>query len=112
MDHSIEDPTPHNQAQVLDDNRLTENENLLWSRFADAADLPSFCQSWLAIQCRQIDDVYGAVILLSAENQSSYVPTAVWPDVRQDMQHLTTTAERALRERSGVVRRMRILDLK
>lgn len=47
--------------------------------------------------------MHGAVILLKPDRQSSYVPTAVWPDVSQDMQHLTTTAERALRERSGVV---------
>lgn len=103
MDHSTNDPQQPQQAQVLDDNRLTDNENLLWSRFADAGDLAAFCQSWLALQCRQIDEVHGAIILLRGESQTSYVPTAVWPDVRQDMQHLTTTAERALRERSGVV---------
>lgn len=91
------------QAQVLDDGRLTENENLLWTRFAEASDLASFCQSWLAIQCRQIDGVSAAVALLKRDEHAAYAPIAVWPDVRQDMQHLTATAEKALRERSGVV---------
>ena len=91
------------QAQVLDDGRLTENENLLWSRFAEATDLSAFCQSWLAIQCRQIEDVCAAVILLKRDEHAAYAPIAVWPDVRQDMQHLTDTAERSIREKAGVV---------
>ena len=90
-------------AQVLDDGRLTDNENLLWSRFAEATELSAFCQSWLAIQCRQIADVSAAVILLKRHEHASFAPVTVWPDVRQDMQHLTTTAERSIREKSGVV---------
>ena len=91
------------QAQVLDDGRLTDNENLLWARFAEAGDLPAFCQSWLAIQCRQIAEVSGAIILLKRSEHTSYAPIAVWPDVRRDMQHLTATAERSIRDKAGVV---------
>ena len=99
----MDESNPPNQATVLDDGRLTENENLLWSRFTEAEGLTAFCQSWLAIQCRQITDVCGAVILIKQEANAAYTPTAVWPDVRQDMQHLTDTAEKSLRDKAGVV---------
>ena len=99
----MKDSPSNGSAHVIDDDRLTENDNLVWSRFVGAADSQEFCQSWLAIQCRQIIDVAGGVVLLQGEDGLTYNPVAVWPDVRQDMQHLTETAQQALRERRGVV---------
>ena len=90
-------------ATVIDDQRLRDNDNPAWVRFIESTDIAEFCQSWLAIQCRQIKDVVGGVVLLEHSGSASYAPVAVWPDIRRDMQHLTDTAQRALSEKQGVV---------
>ena len=40
---------------------------------------------------------------MSSEENSIYTPIAVWPDVRHKMEHLSATAEQALKERRGVL---------
>jgi biotin carboxyl carrier protein len=77
-------------------------ESALWAVLAGASGPEQFCQSWLAIQCRLIPGVAGGVVLLQAAD-GRYAPSAVWPDVRRDMSHLTQAAQRALVERRGLV---------
>ena len=75
----------------------------IWTRFADAEDVDDFCQSWLAIQCRQIDNVAGGLVLLGPPGKGPFKPVAVWPDMRNDMRHLSRAAEQALAERRGLL---------
>jgi len=75
-------------------------ESALWAGLA-GADAQVFAQSWLAIQCRLIPAVVGALVLLRSERDASFAPAAVWPDVRRDMRYLTPIAQRALGERRG-----------
>lgn len=83
--------------------RTFEAERQIWSKFAEASNVEEFCQSWLAIQSRLIADVVGGLVLLGPPDQGPFTPVAVWPDVRKDMQYLTSSAERALQERRGLL---------
>lgn len=74
-----------------------------WARFSTAKDQAEFCASWLAILCTQIGRVGGGLLLLGPDVDGGYTPFAVWPDVSRNLQHLSPTAERTLRERRGVV---------
>jgi hypothetical protein len=77
-------------------------ESAAWAQFSSPRDRSEFCASWLAILCAQLEDVFGAVVLLSAEG-GGFAPAAVWPDASRNMQYLGPVAERTLRERRGVV---------
>src|SRR5215468_6273473 len=81
----------------------TRAESVAWARFSAAKDRAEFCTSWLAILCLQIERVGGALLLLGPDPQGAYVPAAVWPHERRDMQYLSTAAERTLKERRGIV---------
>lgn len=92
------------ESDVLQQPQLSENDQRLWAEFAEATTVESFCRSWLALQCRQIDSVKGGAVLVHGDSdQASYVPVAVWPDVRRSMEHLSAAAEKALTQRRGVV---------
>lgn len=74
----------------------------LWTRFAVAQDAPDFLQPWLALQCQAIRGVHTALLLWS-DQPDSFVPAAAWPDANRDLTFLAPAAERALKERRGVV---------
>ncbi|MCB0059028.1 MAG: GAF domain-containing protein, partial [Caldilineaceae bacterium] len=58
----------------------------------------------MALQCRRVPGVLGGVVLTRSEGEhATYLPAAVWPDNGRNMMHLSAAAERALRERSGVL---------
>ncbi len=78
-------------------------ERRAWAQFAEADNTDSFCRSWLAIQCRMITGTTGGLVLLGTPDVGPFTAVAVWPDVRRSMEHLTATAERALRERRGLL---------
>lgn len=82
---------------------FSDKESVLWSQFAEAENVEHFCRSWLALQCRLISGVRGALVLLGTPDKGPYSPVAVWPDVRQSMEYLTHAAERALKERRGLL---------
>ncbi|MBT8447586.1 MAG: HlyD family efflux transporter periplasmic adaptor subunit [Gammaproteobacteria bacterium] len=99
----MEEQSP--DSNVVQDQRVLESEQRLWAEFADASTVEAFCQSWLAIQCRQLDGVRGGAVLAVADaGMTTYAPVAVWPDVRRDMAHLGAAAEQALTEKRGVLR--------
>ena len=77
-------------------------EAAAWARFSSARDAAEFCAGWLAILCGQMERVGGALLLLG-DQKGSFTAAAVWPDAARDMTYLTPAAERALRERRGVV---------
>ena len=86
---------------------LTEDasraESAAWAKFSSAKDTSEFCKSWLAILCLQIERVNGALLLLGPDPDGSYVPAAIWPHERLDMQYLSPAAERVLNEKRGLV---------
>ncbi len=75
----------------------------LWATLASTTDSEEFAQSWLAIQCRLLPAVEGALVLLLSPAGDTFVPAAVWPDIRRDMSYLSSAAQRALEERRGLV---------
>ena len=88
---------------VPGEHHILETERTLWANFIEAGSTDSFSQSWLAIQCRMIDNVTGGLLLMRSSEDNIFSPIAVWPDVRHKMEHLTGTAEQALKERRGVL---------
>ena len=78
-----------------------------WAAFAEASTVESFCGAWLALQCARLSAVQVAVVLVE-HGDGSYVPAAVWPDLRVDVSRLAGPAERALTEWSVGVNRQRI----
>jgi RND family efflux transporter MFP subunit len=75
----------------------------LWQQFAEAASPKSFCQSWLSLQCRMLKNVRSALVLLGNPDRGPFTPAAVWPYADFNVKHLTAAAERALRERRGLL---------
>src|SRR5882762_3500648 len=78
-------------------------EAAAWARFSSARDAAEFCASWLAILCAQVDRASGALLLLGPEPDGAYRAAAVWPDPARNMQYLSPAAEKALKERRGIV---------
>ena len=80
-----------------------DTENALWQQFVEAPTHKAFCQSWLALQCRMLEDVRGSLVLLGTPDQGPFTPAAVWPNAKHSVKHLTAAAERALTERRGLL---------
>jgi RND family efflux transporter MFP subunit len=78
-------------------------DRVFWRQFAEATTPKAFCQSWLPLQCRMLKGVRCGMVLLGYPDQGPYSPVAVWPDAKLSMAHLTDAAERALRERRGML---------
>lgn len=78
-------------------------EGQAWATFAAAPSDAEFCRAWLALQCSAIASVHAGLLLLRSAESQAYVPAAVWPDARRDVNYLTGAAERALTARRGVV---------
>ena len=80
-----------------------EQEQRLWTTFAEAATVDAFCQSWLALQCGMIGGVRAGLLLLGPPDRGPFRPMATWPGGRRNLKHLTKTAERTLSERRGLL---------
>lgn len=80
-------------------------EQTLWTSFAEASTIESFCRSWLALQCRMMGGVRAGMVLLGPADRGPFRPVATWPEGRRTLKHLTKTAERTLADRRGVVSR-------
>jgi multidrug resistance efflux pump len=78
-------------------------DRIFWRHFAEATTAKAFCQSWLPLQCRMLKGVRCAMVLLGDPDRGPYTPVAVWPDAKLSMNHLTGAAERALKERRGLL---------
>jgi len=81
------------------------DEALLWAGFTAARVASDYCKFWLSLQCRTIDGVDAALLLLE-DDSSAFAPAASWPAERNDFAMLVPVAEQALRERRGVVTRV------
>lgn len=83
----------------------TRSGDEVWQTFASPQNEPAFFQAWLAIQCRQIDGVSAAVLLIADPQTGGFAPMGVWPDPTADVAELREAAEAALRNRAGTVHR-------
>lgn len=81
-------------------------DSAAWAKFSSPKDTSEFCASWLAILCSQIDHVNGALLVLGPDQDGGYSAAAVWPDASRNMQYLASAAEKALKERRGIVERV------
>lgn len=87
-------------------------EGELWGQFSLSSSPDQFCESWLALQCRMIPEVSGGVVLLGPPDTGPFSPVAVWPQGRRGaVRHLAGVAERAIRERQGLVQQREVGDL-
>lgn len=76
----------------------------LWRRFAEAGTTRAFCESWLHLQCRLVvGGVRAGLVLLGMPDRGPFSPAAVWPAADVDVTHLAVPAERALKERRGLL---------
>ena len=75
-----------------------DEDAALWARLVSADSLEQFCRSWLAVQCRQLPDTIGGLLVLGSADRGPFKPVAVWPDVQRNLKHLAPAAERALVE--------------
>ena len=89
----------------LSDDDQSRAESAAWAGFSSPKDTTEFCTSWLAILCAQIRHVSGALLVLGPDQQGAYSAAAVWPDAARDMNYLGPAAEKALKERRGIVER-------
>lgn len=80
-----------------------DTDRLFWRQFVEATSPKAFCQSWLPLQCRMLKGVRCGMVLLGDPDRGPYSPVAVWPDAKLSMNHLTGAAERALKERRGLL---------
>jgi RND family efflux transporter MFP subunit len=93
MDHALSATT----QQIDPDARL-------WAAFATAGSTEALCRSWLALQCRSLADVEGAMLLFARPGKP-FAPEAMWPDAAQDMSFLRKIAEECLQTSAPVVNR-------
>lgn len=86
--------------------RAAPSDADLWRAFASAGSDAQFCQTWLALLCRQLPQVSAAVVLMESAGTQTFLPAAVWPAAPRDLSFLSKVAERALVEGRGVVERL------
>src|SRR4029077_13010151 len=92
------------EAPVADEFvRLAEQEQRLWTTFAEAATVDTFCQSWLALQCGMIGGGRAGLQWLGQPDRAPCRPMATWPGGRRHLKHLAKTAEQTLSERRGLL---------
>jgi RND family efflux transporter MFP subunit len=83
--------------------RFGDSEKMFWRQFVEAATPKAFCQSWLPLQCRMLEGVRCAMVLMGPADRGPFTPVAVWPDAKMNMSHLAGAAERSLKERRGLL---------
>ncbi len=84
--------------------RVSYLDQALWKNLAAAGSPEAIAGFWLTLQCRMIPRASRGVVVLADPAGESFVPAAVWPEApMQDHQDIARAAERALRERRGVI---------
>jgi len=78
-------------------------ESSAWARLAHASDAHSFAGNWLDIQCKALDGVIRAIVVLRPHGTGNFTPAAIWPEGVEGSPRLASVVERALQQRSVVV---------
>lgn len=98
-----DDPRSIRSVDGSERSESSDQESDFWQQFATADTPRALCQSWLSLQCRVLKGVRCAMVLLGPPDQGPFSPVAVWPDAKLNLSHLAGAAERALRERRGLL---------
>ena len=88
---------------ALDPGARPDPDAGLWAAFATAGTTEALCRTWLALQCRGLADVDGAMLLLA--RGGTFQPVAMWPDAGQDLGFLREAAEQCVKTGAPVVLR-------
>jgi len=96
-------PRSRHKGGELGDSQKAGPDYDLWRQFAEATTPKIFLQSWLSLQCYMLKGVRSAMVLLGAPDRGPFTPAAVWPNPSFNVRHLTGAAERALKERRGLL---------
>ncbi len=99
LDVKREPAGPHRETRVTE-HQGPDAGRALWARYAEAPTAEVFCQSWLAIQCRNIGGVRGGLVLIGPPGRGPFTPAAVWPSAKRNIKYLTATASQACRPTS------------
>jgi hypothetical protein len=91
------------QVTSTSDKTTDDLEARTWAAFTSSTSDTVFFQSWIALQCQQIDGVRAALVLLRDEVEGSFIPAAMWPDEREDLSYLGEAAQRSLSAGRGLV---------
>ena len=78
-------------------------ESSAWARLAHASDAHTFAASWLDIQCRALDGVIRAIVVLRPHGSAHFTPAAIWPEGVEGSPRLAAVVEKALQQRSVAV---------
>lgn len=78
-------------------------ESSAWTRLAHASDAHTFAGSWLDIQCRALDGVIRAIVVLRPHGSAHFTPAAIWPEGVEGNPRLAAVVEKALQQRSVAV---------
>ncbi len=78
-------------------------ESSAWARLAHASDAHTFASSWLDIQCRALDGVIRAIVVLRPHGSAHFTPAAIWPEGVEGSPRLAAVVEKALQQRSVAV---------
>jgi RND family efflux transporter MFP subunit len=85
------------------DNKPESFESSAWARLAQASDAHTFAGSWLDIQCRALDGVIRAIVVLRPHGSAQFAPAAIWPEGVEGSPRLAAVVEKALQQRSVAV---------
>ncbi len=97
------DPQSFGSLASAGQHRQGDAEQRFWRQFIEADTPRAFCQSWLPLQCRMLQGVRCAMVLMGPADRGPFTPVAIWPDAKMNMGHLTQAAERSLKERRGLL---------
>lgn len=78
-------------------------ESKLMRRLTQSQDSKAFISSWLDIQCRTLEGVVRAAVILRDPATSKFAPVAIWPEGVEGSPKLAAVAETALTERKLTV---------
>lgn len=104
------DQTAGKQSGSLSANPISDQNQDLWQRFAEASNPKIFCETWLALQCRMLPGIRSALFLLGTPDTGPFTPAAIFPHATFNVTHLTSAAERSLKERRGLVIKPEVSD--
>ncbi len=82
---------------------VTYLEPALWKKITEASTEQDFCQSWIRLQCRIINNASGGVVVLGDPDAGHYAPVAFWPKGLRERKHFAKIIEEALKQDKGVV---------
>lgn len=77
-------------------------DQALWARFRAAATPEAFAAAWLALQCRQVEGVTAAVLVLGEPDLGPFRPAAAWPDPAALTPAVTGAAEAVVAQRQAI----------